>query len=46
MEPARELPTPMETAIFLGGRATDEDDRLSKAVLRLRPGVLIIAACG
>jgi hypothetical protein len=44
MEPADGAPVAAPTAMFVMGRPGSEADRVSDAVLELRPGVLIVVA--
>lgn len=44
MEPAEGIRMKAPTAVFVMGRPSPETDRLSDAVLDLRPGVLIVVA--
>jgi hypothetical protein len=42
--PGEDVPVPAPTAVFALGKPSREDDRLSDALLSLRPGVLIVVA--
>jgi hypothetical protein len=44
MEPADDIPVAAPTAVFVMGKPCPQTDRLSDALLDLRPGVLIVVA--
>jgi hypothetical protein len=42
MEPGEDRQITIPMAVFVGGRASDEADRLCDAILDLRPGVFFV----